>query len=414
MGSAPTTAARPELRGTRVPTPPRISRAGEVLDLVRSGRATTISELATALNVARSTVNERVEVLLERGLVVAGGEAVLGRGRPATVLAFNAAAGVVLSAQIGMSGLRVGVYDLGGDPLATESTDIPVAAGPVAVLDVLEAAFDAQLAVAGRSRSDVMGVGIGMPGRIELETTREGGSAAGRPWIDFPVTERLAATYGVPVSVGRGVSLLAMAEHRAFHPDAGVLLGLKVGTVVECGVVIDGRIVAGGSGLAGEIGHTPVPGTDTVCVCGNQGCLNAVAGGGAIADALSAQGYAVDSARGVADLAQQGVVEAGQAVREAGRRIGGVLAGAVNLLNPDVIVVWGYLADAGDQLFAGLQESLYRMGVPAATRHVQIEYTRLGADAGIRGAAVSATEEILSAPSIDRLLLTEWQAALVG
>ncbi len=388
----------------------RLSRSGEALELIRTGRATTISELAAAMSVARSTVNDRVEVLLRRGLVLPHGEVGLGRGRPASVFAFNPDAGVVLSAQIGMSGLRVGVYDLASEPLATESTDIPVSEGPGAVLDVLESAFDAQLTSVGRTRADVLGVGIGIPGRIELETAREGGSAAARPWIAYPIQERLAETYAAPVSVGRGVSLLAMAEHRAFHPEASVLLGLKVGTVVECGIVIDGRIVAGGSGLAGEIGHTPVPGADTVCVCGNQGCLNAVAGGGALAHQLSAKGYPVGSARDVADLAQQGVVDAGQAVREAGRQIGAVLAGTVNLLNPDVIVVWGYLADAGDQLFAGIQESLYRMGVPAATRHLQIEYTRLGADAGIRGAAVSTNEDVLSAANIDRLLAA-WQSA---
>ncbi len=408
MASAPAGPVAADRTSMRPSVSPRLSRAGEVLELIRTRRATTISELATCLNVARSTVNDRVEALVARGLVVPQGEVVAGRGRPATSLAFNPAAGVVLSAQIGMSGLRVGVYDLAGQPLATESTDISVSEGPERVIGVLEGAFDAQLTAAGLSRSDVLGVGIGVPGRIELETAREGGSATARPWIAYPVEERLARTYPGPVHVGRGVGLLAMAEQRAFHPDASVLLGLKVGTVVECGVVIDGRIVTGGAGLAGEIGHTPVPGTDTVCVCGNRGCLNAVAGGGALATELAALGHDVDSARGVAELAQQGVVEAGQAVREAGRRIGAVVAGAVNLLNPDVIVVWGYLADAGDQLFAGLQESLYRMGVPAATRHVQIEYTRLGADAGIRGAAVSTTEEILSAPNIDRLL-TSWQ-----
>ena len=410
MASAPASVLTDGPSPLRPVVSPRLSRAGEVLELVRTGRASTITELATAMNVARSTVTERVEALTDRGLLSSRGEIASGRGRPATVLAFNPAAGVVLSAQIGMSGLRVGAYDLAGAPLAAEeSTDIPVTAGPDRVLAALVTALDAQLVAAGRARADVLGLGIGVPGRIELETAREGGSAAARPWIDFPVAERLGEIYDVPVSVGRGMGLLAMAEQRAFHPDASVLLGLKVGTVVECGVVIDGKIVDGGSGLAGEIGHTPVPGADAVCVCGNTGCLNAVAGGGAIAERLRLLGHEVDSARGVAQLAQQGVVEAGRQVREAGRHIGAVLAGTVNLLNPDVIVVWGYLADSGDQLFAGLQESLYRMGVPAATRHVTIEYTRLGADAGVRGAAVSTTEDVLSAAHID-LLLTRWQA----
>ena len=405
MVSASVTAVTPvDPAAQRPAVSPRLSRAGEVLDLVRTGRATTISELAAAMKVARSTVNDRVEALLERGLVVARGEVVAGRGRPATVLAFNPAAGLVLSAQIGMSGLRVGAYDLAGHPLATQSTDIDVAEGPEKVLEVLERAFDTQLAAAGGSGIDVLGVGIGMPGRIELETAHGGRSVAAQPWISYPIAQRLSERYGVPVTVGRGVGLLAMAEHRSFHPDASVLLGLKVGTVIECGVVIDGRIVNGGAGLAGEIGHTPVPGTDTVCLCGNRGCLNAVAGGAALAHALAEAGHEVDSARGVALLAQQGVVDAGLAVREAGRRIGAVLAGSVNLLNPDVIVVWGYLADAGDQLLAGRQESLFRMVVPAATRHVQIEYTRLGDDAGIRGAAISATEQVLAAANIDIML----------
>lgn len=407
MVTAPVTAAPETPPLARAVVPPRLSRAGEVLELVRSGQATTITELATALNVARSTVTDRVDALLGRGLLVPRGEVVSGRGRPATVLGFNPSVGVVLSAQIGMSGLRVGAYDLAGSPLADEeSTDVPVSEGPEHVLSVLEARLDAQLVAAGRTRADVLGVGVGVPGRIELETARDGGSAAARPWIDFPVADRLEASFGVPVHVGRGVGLLAMAEHRAFHPDASVLLGLKVGTVIECGVVIGGRIVGGGSGLAGEIGHTPVPGADAVCACGNRGCLNAVAGGGALAVALARSGHDVSSARDVARLAQEGVVDAGQAVREAGRQVGAVLSGAVNLLNPDVVVVWGYLVDAGDQLLAGLQESLFRMGVPAATRHVRIEYTRLGVDAGVRGAAVSTTEEILGAANVDRLLTT--------
>ncbi len=391
--------------GTRSPGPARVARAGEVLDLVRRGTATTTSELAAAMGLARSTVAERVELLVDRGLLVAQDELVTRRGRPPTVLAFNPRAGVVLTAQLGMSGARVGVADLGGDLLATRAVDVEIGVGPDDVLALLEREFGRALEQAGETREQVFGIGVGLPGRVELETAPGVGTSATRPWRRYPIDERLAAAFGVPVVVGRGVSLLALAEHRAFWPSSTVLLGVKVGSVVECGIVVDGRIVAGGDNLAGEIGHTPVAGSDALCACGNRGCLNAVAGGSALARYLAAQGHHAESARDVARLAQDGVVLAGQTVREAGRHIGEVLAGAVNLLNPDVITVWGYLADAGDQLFAGMRETIYRSGVPAATHHVRLEHARLGDDAGIRGAAITVIEEVLRPESVDQYVL---------
>jgi predicted NBD/HSP70 family sugar kinase len=390
----------------RALAPARVARAGEALQLVRRGTAVTISELAAQMRVARSTVNERVDLLLELGLLMSQGEVVAGRGRPAMTLRFRGDSGVVLAAQLGMSGIRVGVSDLAGQILATRSADVEIGRGPEEVLSLLEAEFDSALEEASRSRREVFGIGLGIPGRIELETAPDVGVGS-KPWHEQVVEERLAATFGVPTVVGRGIGLLSMAEYHEVYPHAEVLLGVKVGTVIECGVVIGGRVIAGGDGLAGEIGHTPASDTEALCACGNRGCLNAVAGGAALAQTLSAQGYDVDSAREVARLAQEGVVTAGQAVRESGRRIGEVLAGAVNLLNPNVIVVWGYLADAGDQLFAGLRESLYRVGVPASTQNLVLARARLGDDAGIRGAITVALEEVLTPTAIDRYILDQ-------
>jgi glucokinase len=304
-----------------------------------------------------------------------------------------------------MSGLRVGVSNLAGTILATHSADIPIGRGPDEVLTLLEQEFDSALAEAGRSRDYVLGIGVGIPGRTELETAPGLGAAGTRPWSHFPIERRLRHSFGdVTVLTDRGVSLLAIAEQRAFHPDADVVLGVKVGTVIECGIVVGGSIVRGGAHLAGEIGHTPVTDRDVRCVCGNRGCLNAVAGGAALARELAEAGLPVQTTRDVARLALEGVVPAAQAVRESGRNIGQVLGGAINLLNPDVIVVWGYLADAGEQLFAGIRETLYRYGVPAATEHVQVERARLGDDAGIRGAATSVIEEILQPQALDRFV----------
>ena len=125
-------------------------------------------------------------------------------------------------------------------------------------------------------------------------------------------------------------------------------------------------------GLLGEIGHTKVAGHDEPCTCGSSGCLNTVASGAALAAQLREHGFDVHTAREVSELADRGVLEAVQAVRAAGRQIGEVMAGAINLLNPDVIAVWGYLVDAGDQFLVGMQEAIYKTALPASARAVSL------------------------------------------
>ena len=180
-----------------------------------------------------------------------------------------------------------------------------------------------------------------------------------------------------------------------------MFLCVKVGTAIACGVVVDGAVVRGAQSTAGEIGHTRVYGRDVPCWCGNVGCLDAVAGGGALAASLTARGLPCSSARDVARFASSGVPEAVQLVRAAGRDIGEVLSGAINLLNPSAIAFWGYLAEAEEPLFAGLHETIYQRSLPAVTRSLTLARTRLGDDTGTLGAAMMVIEEVLSEEVID-------------
>ena len=135
-----------------------------------------------------------------------------------------------------------------------------------------------------------------------------------------------------------------------------MFLCLKVGTVIACGLVIDGQVVGGATGLLGEIGHTKVHGHDEPCTCGPRGCLNMVAGGGALAAQLHEHGFDIHTAREVSELANRGVLEAVQAVRAAGRQIGDVMAAAINLLNPDVIAVTGIWSTPATSSWSGCRK----------------------------------------------------------
>lgn len=387
----------PDVRGV-----PRLDRVGEVLELVRSGRANRMSELATSMGVARSTVRPRVERLIEHGLLQARGEVLARQGRPPLVLEFNAAVGVVLVAHLGMTGARIAVADLAATVLGQVFIDLPPGVHPEGSFDVLEGAFDEVLAGAGRRRTEVRGIGIGLPSSIDLASF---GRLEGRR-VDHQLAHRLEAAFGVAVIMDRDVNLIALGEQRSSWPDAEVFLCVKVGTVIGCSVVVNGQVVRGAQSQSGEIGHSPVLGSGVPCLCGNTGCLDATASGRSLASALFAQGFATTHVRDVTRLARDGVPEAIAAVRAAGRDIGEVLAGAVNLLNPSAIALWGYLVEAEVPLLAGIRETIHQRSSPAASGALELSRTRTGESAGVQGAAMRVIGEILAPEAIDRMLAT--------
>jgi len=372
-----------------------------VLDLLRRGEAVTTADLAASMGVARSTVTERLELLLRHGLIVPAGETSPSRGRPAGIHAFNARAGVTLAAQVGMSGTLMAVTDLASEVLWSNQVDLDVAEGPEALFRLLEREFSAGLTEVGETSKRVYGLGIGLPGDLEIASARNAGATPLASWAKYPLADRLSEVFEGPVFVDRDVNFMARGEHRTSWPEAKVFLCLKVGTVIACGLVIDGNVVRGATGLLGEIGHTKVSGNDAPCPCGSEGCLNTVAGGAALAAQLMEEGFDTHTARDVATLANQGVVPAVQAVRRAGRQIGEVMAAAINLLNPDVVTVWGYLVDTGDQFLAGMQEAIYKSALPSSARALSLTRSQLGGDAGIRGAALTVIEHTLKPEAID-------------
>lgn len=379
--------------------------AGTILDLVRSGRATTRADLAAATGLARSTVAQRVDTLLTSGLLVSGADGASTGGRPPTTLAFNGDAGVVLAGDVGATHSRVAITDLTGTVLAEHTEDVPVAAGPDVVLPWLIGAFDGLLDTAGRDRSQLRGVGVGLPGPVEFATGRPVSPPIMPGWNLHPVGDRLSQRFGVPALIDNDVNIMAVGEHWTYWRDEPFLMFVKVGTGIGSGIIAGGHVHRGADGAAGDIGHIHVPDhDDIVCRCGNVGCLEAIAGGAAMASQLRASGVSTDTSRDVVDRALAGQPDAVRAVRRAGHAIGGVLATCVNVLNPKVIIIGGDVAAAGESLLAGIREVVYKRSLPLATGHLQIALSRLGDEAGIIGAAVMVLETVLAPAAIDAAL----------
>jgi predicted NBD/HSP70 family sugar kinase len=380
---------------------------GDLLSLIREGVAVTRADLARQTGLARSTVAQRVDALLASGLVVeAGGSASTG-GRPPTVLAFNQDAGVVLVADLGATHARMAATDLAGTPLAETAEDLDIALGPREVLTRVSERFHDLLAETAHSPTDVRGIGIGVPGPVEFASGQPVNPPIMPGWDGFDIPAWFADRYTAPVLVDNDVNIMARGEHWVHWRRTPHLLLVKVGTGIGCGIVADGQIHRGARGAAGDIGHIRATSSDeVVCRCGNIGCLEAIAGGQALADRLSAAGIDAANSRDVVRLVRDGDATATRMVRDAGRTLGEVLAGTVNFFNPAVIVIGGDIAEAHAQLLAGVREGILSRSLPLATRDLRIVPSRLGDRAGITGAAITAIEHVLSPAAVDQTLQT--------
>ena len=207
--------------------------------------------------------------------------------------------------------------------------------------------------------------------------------------------------------VDNDVNIMALGEYWSRWRDTAHLLFVKVGTGIGCGVITDGRIHRGAQGAAGDIGHIHVPDhDDVICRCGNLGCLEAIAGGGAMATRLTDIGIPAENSRDVVRHVRDGRPEAMRLVRQAGRELGGVLASAVNFFNPAVIVIGGDIAHADEHLLAGVREVVYRRSTALATRSIRIARSTLDDRAGVIGAAVMVIEAVLAPDAVDQAIAT--------
>ncbi|MFC0865591.1 ROK family protein [Sphaerimonospora cavernae] len=383
----------------------RLATAGEVFQLIRSGEGVTRADIGRTTGLSRPAVAARVAELLQRGLIVEDAEGPSTGGRPPARLCFAASGGVVPVASLGASRTQIALCDLAGEVLVRTDLEIDVEDGPDVVLPLLMDTWDKLLDgwdLDGRGA--VVGIGLGVPATVEFAAGRTESARVMASWTGVVIPPIIAERFPVPVLVDNDVNVIAMGEHRAVYAaEFDDLLFVKVSTRIGAGVISGGTILRGALGAAGEIGHIPVrDGGGVLCRCGNLDCVDSVASGTAILRELRAKGRAVRSLADVTALVRAGDAETMAVVRQAGRRLGEVISGAVNLLNPSVVVLGGDVAEMFQPLVSGVREVVYRRSTQLATRSLRIERSRLGAGAGITGCALMVLDRVLSADAIDR------------
>lgn len=388
-----------------------IRSTATVLEVVREGAATTRPQICRETGLARNLVTDRVELLLSIGLIAEGE---LGRstgGRAPRSLRFRAEAGRILVAELGATLASVGIADLSGALIASLERPVDVKQGPDRTLtyvnDLMRRLLDEH------AGPEIWGIGIGLPGPVEWTSGQPVAPPIMPGWDGFDVRRFFTERYHRPVWVDNDVNVMATGEVRA-----GVARGhesaiyVKIGTGIGAGLVSRGKLHRGAQGAAGDIGHMAVAdaGRQVLCRCGNTGCLEALAGGSALArDAVAAADnprstYLSELQREGQELTSASIIEAAlhadpvamEMLTGSAELVGEALAGMVNLFNPSMIVLGGSVGRSLDLYLATVRRAVLNRSLPLATRSLQIVTSPLGDRAGLIGAAYTVLDELFS------------------
>lgn len=349
-----------------------------VIGALRMLGRTSQADIARATGLSRTTVSTLVAELKDSGLVFEVG-AVEARapdrrgGRPGVLLVLQDSARAVVGIDFGHSHVQVALADLAHKVLAERMCKLDVDHRAADALDAAARMVDEVLVEANVQRSAVICAGIGIPGPVDRERGTVGSATILPGWLGLRIADEMEGRLAIPVEIENDANCGALAELTwGAGRDCSNFAYLKAATGIGAGLVVDGRLLRGASGTAGEIGHTTLDESGALCRCGNRGCLETVASGPAILQLVGRAEPGTLTLGRVIELAAQGDVRCRRAISDAGHEIGVAVAGLCNLINPERVVVGGLLSRAGEVLLQPMRESIRRHAVQAAAERVEV------------------------------------------
>ena len=380
----------------------RRANLSAILRAVHLHGALSRSDLVARTGLTRSTIRDLIQELAAAGLVREERGAPQGTpGRPSPLVRPNPAGATVLALEIAVDSLAVAIVGLGGEVLDEVRVDRP--RGRLSVDETVADLVELSRLARARppARDSVIGAGVAVVGTVR----RHDGFVRMAPnlgWRDVPLGERLAPALGASqsIAVANEADLGALAEQRrgaAISFDHVLFISGEVG--VGGGLIVDGRPLTGIAGYGGEIGHMPVNPSGTVCRCGSVGCWETEVGERAL---LLLAGHPPGGGRAEVDAvlreAASGAPAALSALDNVGRWLGVGLAGLVNILNPQLVVLGGLTGRIHPFVSQSLRSELDRLALQASRELVEVVPAALGVDAPLLGAAELAFEPLLEDP----------------
>ncbi len=338
--------------------------------------AATISSIVTRLE---------VEGILERAAPRRSGHA----GRPESLLAIAADAGLLIGAGIEPDGISLIAASLDGG--RRMRLDLPGAMNPNDAVAALQRGVTELLMRCSMPIERLRGIGIGVPGLLDARGHLV--LAPNLGWRDLPLSAMLRGAFAAPVHVDNDAKAAALAE-RIFGAVRGVADFIFVygNAGIGGGLYLGGRLYRGCDGLAGELGHMKLVPNGRACGCGGRGCLEAYVSERAISARLSESGRDLPDAALVAAAAAAGDPVVLGVLEEAGGHLGAALANVVNMVNPRAVVLGGNLATLAAYLLPAARRVFAVNGLPVMLEDAEVLVSPMGAEAVPMGGVALALE----------------------
>ncbi len=372
----------------------------EVLARLRPGRPASRNDLARETGLSSATVSRIARALVRQRVLTELPASEPGVGRPVSALEVNGAYGSVVGVSLLAPLARLVLLSLRGEILREAEEPLDLARGPDALLGSLRRLLRRVPRRPGR----FCGTGLALPG----QWSKEEGVSLMYPrlpaWKNVPLRKLLEEWTGGPAALIGYAPALAVAEQaRGGRPEPRNLLCAEVAENIALGVISNGEVLEGASGNAGELGHVCMDPQGPVCYCGNRGCLESRATCSAVVDEVRSS----PEARGrfprpraatfdeVVRLARDGDPFSVRLLGRTGRALGHGLATALNLFNPELLVLNGRFFEAGDFVLTPLRAAIQEHAITSTLKRLTIERSVLGPAAPALGAGLVAIREAL-------------------
>lgn len=370
-----------------------------LLTILRRQGPMTRAALVAESGLSRSTIVDRLGVLLDRRLIERVGNAASTGGRPADMFGLSPDGGVVVVADVRATSVRTAALDLSCRVIADEHRplDVPPSSTAEIFAGVLPAIDDMVHRMDAAAHA-LYGIGIGIPSHLfELSTSAVERSGSADDGTAAALCTWLSDRFGCPAIVDDRVNAMAVGE-RVLANEKSDLIFIDVDATLGAGVISGGVVYRGASGAAGDIGHIYLASYgDLPCACGQFGCANVAASAAA---ACAMLGGGVGGDLGIDDLlarARRADANAADAIRRAGRALGEVVAILVSCFDPRSVVLGGRLSAAAAPLLAGVRETLYRRGASRSSRDLRIGVSADRDGVGLLGLAELSLDTALRA-----------------
>ncbi len=374
------------------------------VDLIRFAvKGISRTDLADQMGLTKAAVTIIVNDLISNGIILETESRTTSSGRPPIVLEINPDQGFVAAIDMGAMHLSVALGDFSARILEEVEVPFRVADGPEKCMQQADLVLHQVLEKRGLTSSQLSGIGIGVPGPVIAEEGYVMAPPIMPGWDRFPIRITLEEQWKTSITLNNDAELGALGEW-AYGAGRGEknLAFIKVGSGIGAGLIINQQIYGGTTGSAGEIGHLTVDENGPLCTCGNHGCLEAFAGGHAIASQarklvasgkrtlLSEKNIDSITAQDVAEAARRGDLPAQEIIKRSGTYIGIAMAGLINLFNPSTVIIGGGVSQVGDVLTTPIRQAVRERSLRASEHGVRITTAMLGRRSSLIGALVQA------------------------